>query len=49
MNAPDPNIEPEIESTGLPLFPTWRRVYIFVVVYFAFVVSLLILLERAFA
>jgi len=46
---PEPILETEKESTGLPAFPTWRGVYLFVVVFFVVVVALLILLERAFA
>jgi hypothetical protein len=42
-------LETEEESTGLPAFPTWRGVYVLVVVFFAFVVTLMVLLERAFA
>lgn len=42
-------MDTEQETTGLPAFPTWRGVYVFVVVYFAVVVTLLLLLERTFA
>ena len=48
MSSPEPILETEEETTGLPAFPTWRRVYVFVAVFFAIVVALLILLERAF-
>jgi len=48
MSVPEPVLETEKESTGLPAFPTWRAVYVFVVVFFAVVVTLLVLLERAF-
>jgi len=40
--------EAETEATGLPAFPTWRGVYGFVVVWFAVIVSLMVLLEKAF-
>ncbi len=49
MSAPEPVSETEKESTGLPAFPTWRGVYVFVVVFFIVIVALMILLERAFA
>ena len=49
MSTPAPELESEAESTGLPAFPTWRGVYIFVVVVFAVIVTLMILLERSFA
>ena len=49
MSMPEPILESEKESTGLPAFPTWRGVYAFVVVFFVVVVSLLVLLERAFS
>jgi len=42
-------METEEESTGLPAFPTWRGVYAFVILFFAVVVTLMVLLERAFA
>ena len=42
-------LETEQETTGLPAFPTWRTVYVFVVVFLAVLVVLMILLERAFA
>jgi hypothetical protein len=48
VSEPEPILESEKESTGLPAFPTWRGVYAFVVVFFAVVVSLMVLLERAF-
>ena len=48
MNTPEPNFETEKESTGLPAFPTWRGVYVFVVVFFTVLVTLMVLLERAF-
>ena len=49
MSTPVRILDTEKESTGLPAFPTWRGVYVFVVVFFAAVVTLLVLLERAFA
>ena len=49
MSAPEPGLETEKESTGLPAFPTWRGVYMFVAAFFAIIVTLMILLERAFA
>jgi hypothetical protein len=42
-------LDTEKESTGLPAFPTWRGVYAFVVVFFVVIVTLMVLLERAFA
>ena len=48
MSSPEPIVEAEKESTGLPAFPTWRSVYAFVVIFFVVLVSLMILLERAF-
>ncbi|HLK15906.1 MAG TPA: hypothetical protein VKT78_13965 [Fimbriimonadaceae bacterium] len=49
MSTPGPDLETEAESTGLPAFPTWRAVYVFVVAFFAVIVTLMILLERSFA
>jgi hypothetical protein len=49
MSATEPILETETESTGLPAFPTWRGVYAFVVVFFAILVTLLVLLEKTFA
>ena len=43
-----PILDTEEESTGLPAFPTWRGVYAFVTVFFAVLVVLMVLLERAF-
>ena len=42
-------LDTEKESTGLPAFPTWRGVYAFVVVFFVVIVTLMVLLEGAFA
>ena len=44
MSAP----QPEDDSTGLPALPTWRAVYAFVIAFFTVIVTLMILLERAF-
>ncbi len=49
MSSPGPILETEEETTGLPAFPTWRGVYVFVVAFFLVVLTLLLLLERAFA
>jgi len=49
MSTPEPERETETESTGLPAFPTWRGVYVFVAVFFVVIVALMILLERSFA
>jgi hypothetical protein len=49
MSSPEPALETENESTGLPAFPTWRGVYVFVVIFFAVIVTVMVLLERAFA
>ena len=49
MSAPEPILESDEESTGLPAFPTWRRVYAFVVAVFIGLVTLMVLLERAFS
>jgi hypothetical protein len=49
MNTPEPIVDTEEGTTGLPAFPTWRSVYVFVVAFFAVIVTLMILLERAFA
>jgi hypothetical protein len=49
MSTPEPNLETENESTGLPAFQTWRGVYLFVVAFFVIVVTLLLLLQRTFA
>ena len=48
MSTPEPVLKAEDESTGLPAFPTWRGVYVFVVAFLAIVVTLMVLLERAF-
>ena len=49
MSTPEPEMETETESTGLPALPTWREVYVFVIVFFVVIVALMILLERSFA
>lgn len=46
-NAPLTSSEDEI--TGLPLLPTWRRVYWFVLVVFATYVVLLSALSKVFS
>jgi len=48
MSAPEPILEVEKESTGLPAFPTWRGVYAFVTIFFVVIVTLMVLLERTF-
>jgi len=47
MNPPPP--EPDDETTGLPGFRTWRRVYLLVLGTFVVVVIALTLFSRAFA
>jgi len=49
MSAPESIGETDEEATGLPAFPSWRGVYMFVAVFFAVMVILMILLQRAFA
>ena len=44
----DPQTPIEDDTTGLPLLPTWRRVYWFVLVVFVAYVVLLIALEKVF-
>lgn len=48
MSSAEPIVEAEKESTGLPAFPTWSAVYTFVAVFFVILVTLMVLLERAF-
>lgn len=53
MTTPPPEPQP-LESpgdfgTGLPLFRTWRSVYVAVVVFFALWVAILASLPRVFA
>jgi hypothetical protein len=47
--APDPKPLTEEEATGLPLFGTWRGVYLFVLSTFILWVLLLNLLTRMFS
>jgi len=49
MSSPEPSQGTEKETTGLPWFPAWRGVYVFVVVVFVLFVAFFLLLERAFA
>jgi hypothetical protein len=44
-----PLTDTEDEITGLPMLPTWRRVYWFVLVVFVTYVVLLSLLSKVFA
>ena len=45
--TPDP--KPNDDTTGFPGLSTWRGVYTFVLVTFAFWVALLVVLTRAFS
>ena len=44
-----PTPEPDDDSTGLPVFRTWRGVYLLVIGCFILVVISLALFSRAFA
>jgi hypothetical protein len=51
MKRPDAT-EPsarEAEETGLPLFHSWKSVYLFVLATFVFWIALLVALTKAFA
>ena len=48
LSAP-PDPAPDDESPGVPGFRTWRGVYFFVFLWFAFVVVLLAIFSRVFA
>jgi hypothetical protein len=39
----------ETEETGVPIFRTWRGIYIFVFAFFVLVVALLTIFSRYFA
>ena len=45
----DPQLPADDDITGLPLLPSWRRVYWFVLLVFVAYVVLLMILERVFA
>ena len=49
MNQPPPEQPENDESPGVPVFKTWRGVYLFVFAFFIVCVVLLALLARAFA
>jgi hypothetical protein len=48
-NAEAPLTNTGDEITGLPMLPTWRRVYWFVLIVFITYVMLLFVLSRVFA
>jgi hypothetical protein len=49
FSSPAKNSLPESEETGLPLFCTWKAVYIFVLGTFALWLALLIALTEMFS
>lgn len=48
MSTSEPVSDTDEGPTGLPALPTWRGVYVFVGVFFAAIVTLMVILERAF-
>ncbi len=48
-SAADKSVAPEDDNTGLPWLPTWKRVYLFVIINFVLWVALLIVLTDFFS
>jgi hypothetical protein len=49
MSLPPTTPPPDPESTGLPLFSSWPRVYTLVLAFFILCVAFLLWLTRAFS
>jgi hypothetical protein len=48
-SSPPPDRESESEAPGVPIFRTWRGVYLFVFGWFVLVVTLLAIFTRVFS